>query len=567
MRRLGREVTALPRAALDLGWLAVAAAPVYSAASAIRAGWAAVGDTGAIAAFTADVPGPHLPLVGMPASLPSVDGELLFHPGPLGFWVLALPTRLLGAPGEGMVVGAAAVSVLSVLAVGLLVRRWPSRLLEALLLLATAAMVASIGGNVLADPFNPALGLAPFLVFLVAVVGVVAGHHRQLWVAVLAGSFAAQLHSGYVPLVGVLVVLAAAAIGRDAVRARGDLRRRLTRHVIPIAVGLGVLAWVGPLLDQVGGYGNLARVVRSGSNSHVDTLGLDHGLDLLVSMTTIPPAWAVERAESGSPPPARDAVDTALAAGAVAAVAVLTARAARRRQRIDLAVGVVALTGVAVATFASSRVYVGLFSENLLFYRYFWWPVGALFGTALVFGLVSLALDRRSAGAARGRSGAGRPVMIACAGLAAVAVVVTVAARQGSEPAVWDILAADLVHAETLGAAEDPPGSVALAFAPFEEQPPGWWSLALTLVGQLRLHGMDVRLAPGDLGDATPLIAYRDEHPTDGSEDVEALFVVGPLVAQPPPPGFELASRLPPEGEGGDAVLGVPSALFVADGP
>ena len=92
--------------------------------------------------------------------------------------------------------------------------RWPS-LPKGIILLLVAVMIASLGGDLLADPFNPHLGLLPLLLFLVAACGVTAGRWQHLAVAVAAGSFAAQVHNGYVPVVVAVSAVAAVAFAYD----------------------------------------------------------------------------------------------------------------------------------------------------------------------------------------------------------------------------------------------------------------------------------------------------------------------------------------------------------------
>src|SRR5690606_24988393 len=127
------------------------------------------------------------PLVCMPSSLGLQDGVPLSHLVPLGFWLLAVPTKALGAPGHGLVVGATLVALLCLAGSALLLRRRGDRVSEALALALTAAMVISLGGGVFASPFNPHLGILPLQLCLLATWGVLAGRHRQLWVMVPAG--------------------------------------------------------------------------------------------------------------------------------------------------------------------------------------------------------------------------------------------------------------------------------------------------------------------------------------------------------------------------------------------
>src|SRR5690606_4422853 len=107
------------------------------------------------AALTVDSLSLDPPLVGMPTALGVDESGPLSHAGPLGFWLLAGPAKLMGPPGEGLIVGALMVALLSIAAVAVMVRRRRDVRLEVLTLVLVTATVAALGGSVLTDPFNP----------------------------------------------------------------------------------------------------------------------------------------------------------------------------------------------------------------------------------------------------------------------------------------------------------------------------------------------------------------------------------------------------------------------------
>ena len=109
--------------ALTAGWAATALAPLTSAVALVRSPWTPVIDNAVIAAMTVDSLSTDPPLLGMPTSLGIQDGVPLSHPGPLGFWLLALPTRLWGEPGDGLVVGALLLTMASLATIAFLLRR------------------------------------------------------------------------------------------------------------------------------------------------------------------------------------------------------------------------------------------------------------------------------------------------------------------------------------------------------------------------------------------------------------------------------------------------------------
>jgi cytochrome bd-type quinol oxidase subunit 2 len=300
-----------------------------------------------VAAKVADTLTSDPPLVGGWTSLGRFDDEPLHHAGPLGIWVLAVPTRILGDPGAGLVVGAALISMASLGLVAACVRRWGEPHLEVLFLGFTALMVASLGGDRLIDPNAPQIGVMPLLVVLVATVGVLAGHDRQLWALVAAGSLASQTHLGYLPLIGVMVVLVGAWLLVDTRRHPAARPRRWTRDV-PVAVAIGLLAWVGPIVDQVAGSRNLTRLVAERIGSDDPTQGFGEAFRLLVAYTTVPAHWMGERAQNvplGDPSAFEVIVSLIVLAVAVAGFV----DAVRRRDRVRRSLGAVALVAIPIA--------------------------------------------------------------------------------------------------------------------------------------------------------------------------------------------------------------------------
>src|SRR5689334_8524947 len=74
----------------------------------VRSGWLASSDWAAIELRTRDVGTSHTPLVGV------YSRYGWNHPGPLLFYVLALPYRLFGAQGHGILAGALIVNAAAI---------------------------------------------------------------------------------------------------------------------------------------------------------------------------------------------------------------------------------------------------------------------------------------------------------------------------------------------------------------------------------------------------------------------------------------------------------------------
>ena len=75
---------------------------------AVRQGWAVALDDGAIAVGVHDTLSLQPQLVGLYTSLTSFSGSgtRLHNLGPLEFWLLAVPGRIFGPTGSGLVLGA-----------------------------------------------------------------------------------------------------------------------------------------------------------------------------------------------------------------------------------------------------------------------------------------------------------------------------------------------------------------------------------------------------------------------------------------------------------------------------
>jgi hypothetical protein len=565
VRREGRSVARL----LALGWAAVGLVPLASGVSLIRHGWAPVfGERGTVAALTVDSIGLDPPLVGMPTSLGVEGGAPLSHPGPLGFWLLSIPTKLMGEPGHGLIVGTVAVAVLAIASLAALLRRRGDVRLEALALVLVAAMVASIGGAILADPFNPYLGILPLLGCLLAAWGVMSGHHRQLWVLVVAGSLAAQVHLGYVPLVATLVALVSVGIAADVVRSSGARRRRLTRRIIPVGVALGLIAWTGPIVDQLLGSRNLVRLWRSQSGDR-PVAGVDHGLDLAVEFTSLPPRWLLGRAGDqvlADP----SALRVALSIAAVALVVMLGIWAIRRRDRALASLSVVSVVSLVVATLSSARLvslYSGYFdSRHLLLYRLFWWPVGMVFTLAVAWGTVRVVTLVRPPGMAADARDHRARVRIVAGVVAGVALIASLGYR--SPPGSFDpIYRHDVTHAEAIADLPGSPEVVVLQFRPEGAAPPDGdipeHSLSMGLVAQLRLRGIAVRFPDEDLREGAAALAYRAEHPATGDEPVVLLYRAGPDAHLDSPPGYRRISMSGPLPGDPPNPFSVPSTVSV----
>jgi len=126
------------------------------------------------------------------------------HPGPLLFWSMAPLWRLSGGAAWSLLAGAAIVNLTALAAVLVLAWRRGRLVLLALVSMSLVWVVASVEDSLLADPWNPWVGVFALAAVVLGVAGAIEGDGPAMVVAVVAGTLAAQSHAGYLPVVGAL---------------------------------------------------------------------------------------------------------------------------------------------------------------------------------------------------------------------------------------------------------------------------------------------------------------------------------------------------------------------------
>ena len=273
-------------AAIHLPWLIVGLAVVVSGT------WEPTSDFAVIEARVRDVGTSHTPLVGA-FSRAGFD-----HPGPLEFWVLAAPYRLVGP--NGLLIGSLGVAYLAaVSATAMSLRR--SRADGVATAAATLLLVLSTAADDgLVNPWNPWVAVLPFAAFLVSCREAGTGRARAWLAAVAWGSWCAQAHVGYLVLVPPLWVVTAALALVAHRHAGPDLRR--AGGLVAATVALGVLLWSGPLLDQFSGEGNLGRIAEWSQQEDQDEeplVGLEAALESVAYELRPVAPWSATAPSSG----------------------------------------------------------------------------------------------------------------------------------------------------------------------------------------------------------------------------------------------------------------------------
>lgn len=390
--------------------LAVLVPFVVAAVNALDSPWAPASDWAIIERCVANVGGGDTPLVG-PFSRMGYD-----HPGPLMFWFLAAPYRLMGRDPHALLLGALVVQA----AAAAYVLWVASRRSVAFTVAVTAGLLVLMTSAAhdfgLFTPWNPWLGFLPFLAFVFAAWQLACGRARSLPVVVLAGSWVVQVHLGASLVVAVVAVVAAVlfAVGPRKVAAR-ELRW--------ILLGSGLLAvacWTAPIADQLWGSGNLGRIRDVAADPSEPFLGLGDALGIAAEQLRPDGPWTGGGNLSGFLDFGLGEAPVVWLLAPVASLAIAALVAWRRRMR-----SLATLTAIAAAAALAGVLSVARISGPAFDYLALWFqPIAFL--VYLVGGWAVWIEGRRLAsriGARRDESTA-RPRAVILGALAALGLVI-----------------------------------------------------------------------------------------------------------------------------------------------
>ena len=354
-----------------------------------------IADGAAIALRAWDVLTPYGPLVGQATQL----RKGAFDPGPLQYWLLAIPVHI--DPRAGVVWGAA---LWCMVAASLAIEAARSAFGAFGALAASGIVIASVAWQPLiaADPYwNPWFGLIFFLATLAAGLAAVSGQRHWWPVLVLTASVAAQAHLMFALASAALVLVALAAGLADTARARA----RYWWAVLGLMVGAG--CWIAPFIQQfTSRRGNLGLLIASlGARQPA---GPAFGLKALTASAQPPTVWWQRSlsfryqgiaSEIGGRTPV-----FAVAMLAFTAVVLAVALWPLRSRRLAALAAVSLLTsGAVLATYSNIAVHnIGLRGQNYLLVVLL--PAGLL--AWLTAGAAAVLAARRVTGHARGPAAA-----------------------------------------------------------------------------------------------------------------------------------------------------------------
>lgn len=340
---------------------------------------------------------PYGPLVGQATQL----RKGAFDPGPLQYWLLAIPVHI--DPRAGVAWGAA---LWCMVAASLAIEAARSAFGTFGALAASGIIIGAVAWQPLiaVDPYwNPWVGLIFFLAALAAGLAVLSGRRHWWPVLALTASVAAQAHLMFALAPAALVLVALVAGLSDTIRARAGYWWAV------LGLMAGAACWIAPVIQQfTSRRGNLGLLIASlGARPPA---GPAFGLKALAASALPPTVWWQRSlsfryegiaSEIGGRPPAFGVAMLAFTA-IVLAVAV---HPLRSRRLAALAAVSLLTSGAVLATYSNIAVHnIGLRGQNYLLIVLF--PAGLL--AWLTAGAAAVLAARRATGRAR-RPAAVRP--------------------------------------------------------------------------------------------------------------------------------------------------------------
>lgn len=272
----------LPRVVAHLAaWLPF----VTGAARLAGDGWIPLGDNAAIALRSWNSLTAHGPLVGQATRL----AHGVFDPGPLEYWLLAIPVHI--SPAHGILWGA---TVCCMAACSLAIEAaWAAggELAGLAASALTIGMVLWLPAIAVPPSWNPSFGAIFFLAALASAWAVLCGH-RAWWPAlVVTASIASQCHLMFALASVTLVVLTLVTGSIDTVRA-GAARTITGYRWVIIGLLLGLACWIGPFIQQFTSRdGNLSKLIANSESGLGPHTGWVFALRAISAAVQPPPLW------------------------------------------------------------------------------------------------------------------------------------------------------------------------------------------------------------------------------------------------------------------------------------
>ena len=341
--------------------------------------WRPSGDWAVLTLRVEDV-GRHTPLVG-PYSRFGWN-----HPGPLMYWLLAVPYHLFGDKPEAILTAAATLNALTVAGIGALAWRRGRLPLVALTMAAIALLIHGLGPSTIRDPWNPFLTLLPLALLTLLAWSLLEGDHWMWPAFAFVASFEVQSHVGYLPMVMVLFASVLLIAWRQhSMRALLPLSRRRRLWVAGVTLAVLVGSWLPVVIDQIAQSGNLGAIVDYFLTTDERPAGFATAFHVAADQLRLPDAPWLGRAElAGSDGALLGAGLVALVVPVLAmAAAMWVALRARALSAVRLQMIVIALC---IAGLISTARVVGPVFDWIVRW---WWVLACLWWLSIAWALWS----------------------------------------------------------------------------------------------------------------------------------------------------------------------------------
>jgi hypothetical protein len=319
------------------------------------------------------------------------------HPGPLLFYVLAVPYKLMGSRSISMHITALLVNGATLVTIGWVAFRRGRLPMVVAVLVPVSLLTHALGADTLRNPWNPYLPIIPLLLLLLLCWSVAVGDLWMLPIAIGVASFAIQSHVGLslvsVAFLGLaLVGLVVRGFRTDAAERRAFWTR--VAKVMAVSVGVFVVLWspvfYGTVVEQDG---NLDKLVGFFTSEHQYTAGITKGVQVLGLQWGLRPEWIL--GPRGMGVIGNQTIETEWWAAIGLVLGAAAALVAYRRRSIEtLWLAGFLVFGIAVAIVSVSNV------VDLLYpYLTRWtWVFGATLGILVLRGLwLAVPTERRAA--------------------------------------------------------------------------------------------------------------------------------------------------------------------------
>ncbi|HEY7134519.1 MAG TPA: hypothetical protein VIB48_05590 [Acidimicrobiia bacterium] len=186
-----------------------------------------------------------------------------WHPGPLEFYLLAVPYRLVAEWSGGLALGALLINGAAIAGIAYVAHRRAGTRLVLWALLVTMLLIRTFGTNAARNPWNPYVTVVPCLLVILLGWSLVEGDRWSAPLFAATGTFLVQAHVEYAPLVGVLGIGGLVVLVVRELRGHGRAGLRTVAAPLGISLAIAVVLWIPPVVDQVTNQpGNLGVLIR-----------------------------------------------------------------------------------------------------------------------------------------------------------------------------------------------------------------------------------------------------------------------------------------------------------------